>query len=148
MPWILFLFLLLTQCATPPPEKPVEPAVEKPSVDRNKIKAAIGSHVKYLSYCYRKALTSEGGAQLKGKVVVNFVVGPDGKATQPKVLEDQSTLKNETLNQCLFAGLTSWDFPVHPEGEKLDILYPFVFSDKPPAGMQKKMDQFENLRNH
>ncbi len=148
MRWILPILFLLAQCTTPVKEAPPAPEPAPPSVDRNKIRAAIGAHRKYLSYCYRKALTSENGAKLKGKVLVNFVVGPDGKATNPKMIPEKSTLKNKTLNKCLFAGITSWDFPVHPKGENLDISFPFQFSDLPPAGMQKKLDKFQNLRNN
>lgn len=80
--------------------------------------------------------------------MVQFQVGPDGRAVQPQVIEEKTTLHNENLNQCLFAGITSWDFPVSPDGGKMDIRFPFVFSDAPPAGMQNKMDKFEKLRTH
>ena len=89
----------------------------------------------------------KGNAQLKGTVMVHFTVGPDGRAKDPKMVEEKSSLKNKDLNDCLFAGITSWDFPVHPEGIDLDIKYPFQFRDTPPAGMQKTLDKFENLRN-
>lgn len=144
----LVLLLLLVQCttpektdSTPPPEK-----VES-KVDRTEIRKTIASHKKYMSHCYGKALVSKNGAKLAGTVFVHFKIGPDGKALNPKMIPEKSTLQNESLNQCLFAGITSWDFPVHPDGLDLDIRYPFQFSELPPTGMQKTMDNFENLRN-
>jgi hypothetical protein len=150
MPLILAFILLLTGCATsapqregalPPPQDRISPETRK------QIRQAIVSHHKYMAYCYRQALTSQGGAHLKGKTVVHFVVGPDGKARNPKVVPEESSLQSPRLTECLFEGITSWDFPVHPKGEDMDIIFPFAFSERPPAGMQKKLDQFENLRS-
>ncbi len=145
MRWILPLsFLLLAHC-TSAPQPSAEPEVSK--MDRSKIQKTIASHRKYLSHCYGKAIMKKEAAKLEGTVFVQFKVGPDGKAFQPQFIPERSTLKDDQLNNCLFAGLTSWDFPVHPEGLELDIRYPFQFKATAPAGMQKKLDQFKNLRS-
>ena len=128
------------------PEKPEPPAASK--VDRKAIIKTITSHKKYMSHCYGQTLTKKGNATLKGVVYISFEVGPDGAAKNPKMIEEKSTLKSEELNNCLFAGITSWDFPVHSEGEPLEIQYPFRFKDTPPANMQKKLNQFEKLRRN
>ncbi len=147
MPLLLLAFLILTHCShTEKVESPKTETLEP--VERKKIIKTIQSHRRYLSNCYGQALMGQGSAKLKGTVMVEFSIGPDGKAFSPKVVEEKSTLQNSTLNQCLFAGITSWDFPVHPKGMDLAIRYPFKFRDKPPAGMQKKMDQFEKMRRH
>lgn len=144
----IVLFLLFAQCATPQKQETAEkPAPADPGIDRNEIRKSLATHKKYLSDCYSKSLVTKKGAKLKGTVMIKFLVGPDGRATKPEVIDEKTTLKNQVLNQCLFAGITSWDFPVHPEGKEMDIRFPFHFSDRPPAGMQKKLDKFENLRN-
>ncbi len=144
---LIVLLLGLVQCATqsefPSKEKKVP---EKVSIDRSKIKKTIASHRGYMSQCYGKALLGKGSANLSGTLFVSFTIGPDGKATAPRVIPEKSSIQNDVLAQCLFAGITSWDFPVHPEGLDMDIRYPFVFSDRPPTGMQKTMDKFEKLR--
>ena len=147
---IHFLFFsALTHCSSAQKvedQKPEPSPVSK--VDRKAIIKTITSHKKYLSHCYGKTLTKKGNAALKGVVYISFEVGPDGAAKNPKMIDEKSSLKNEDLNKCLFAGITSWDFPVHPEGEPLEIRYPFRFRDTPPANMQNKLNQFEKLRRN
>lgn len=147
---IIILFLGLTQCVmhskyNDKNEKPPQSSQEA-AVDRAEIKKTISSHKGYMSRCYGQALMGKGSAKLTGTLFVGFTIGPDGKATAPHVIPEKTTIKSETLEKCLFAGITSWDFPAHPEGIDMDIRYPFVFSDRPPAGMQKTMDKFQSLR--
>lgn len=143
MKLLILIPLILVGCMTP--EKPNTPAPTP--IDQTAISKTIASHKKYLSHCYGKAIMEKGGAHLTGTVLINFKVGPDGRAQQPRMIPEQSNLQNKNLNHCLFAGITSWDFPVHPEGKELDISYPFHFKNPPPAGMQKTLDRFEKLRH-
>lgn len=148
MNWLPLLFILLTQCTTPKKTTPLPPPTPQATIEPAKIKATIHAHRRYLSDCYGQALIKHPQKNATGTVFVEFKIGPDGKAFQPQVIASQSTLHLENLNQCLFAGIQSWDFPVHPNGEELTIKYPFQFNARPAAGMQKKLDQFERLRNH
>lgn len=145
---ILVLALLLASCSSSTIKQSTasNAQIKQTKVDRKKISSTIFRHRSYLSQCYGKALTNRGNAKLKGVIFVQFSIGPDGKAISPEVIAEKSTLKNDELNKCLFAGLTSWDFPVHPEGEPLFVRYPFRFHDAPPKNMQNKLDQFQNLK--
>lgn len=120
----------------------------KPTVtmDAKAVQQTISTHHRYLKHCYGQLIAKPGKTDLNGKVVVQFKIGPDGKALEPKMVEELSTLKEMSLNQCLFEGLTTWDFPVHPEGEVVTINYPFAFQSRPPANMQQKLDRFEQIR--
>jgi len=146
MRWFSLLFFLATTQCTTPEKTSAKKESTAVKVDRTEIKKTIHSHRKYLSHCYGKILTRKGKEKLKGRVFVNFKIGPDGKAFEPKMVKERSTIQDPQLNKCLFAGLTSWDFPVHAEGEIIEVKYPFRFHGGPPADMQKKMDKFEKLR--
>lgn len=147
MRWLLFALLLLTQChTTPPPQKTSDGKNEKAL--RLKVANTIHSHRRYLSQCYGSTLMQRGKAETKGNVFVSFKIGPDGHAFSPVVVPEKSSLQNEKLNQCLFAGLASWDFPVDPARENMEVNFSFQFHDTPPAGMQNKLDKFQNLRRH
>lgn len=149
--FLLTLMIIgLAHCSsTPEPQSAKEaPAALVSKVDRKAIIQTIAGHKKYLSHCYGQTLTKKGNARLKGVVMVSFEIGPDGKARQPQVVPEKTSLINPSLNECLFAGLTSWDFPVHPKGEPVVVRYPFRFRDNPPGNMQNKLDQFEKLRKN
>lgn len=147
---LIILFLLLSQCTTAEKKtsttSSAQPAQSRQKFDQTKIRQAVASHKKYLSNCYGQALMEKKSAKLAGAVLIRFTIGPDGRATSPAVVPEKSSIDNKTLNQCLFAGITSWDFPVHPDGLDLDTQYLFQFSDKPPARMQKTLDKFEKFR--
>ncbi len=149
MRYLLFIVLFIG-CTTSHNKTETPPAVEetaKPQVDRKEISKAIQSHRKYMSYCYGKTISQKGNAKIKGLTYVEFQIGPDGRGKNPKMLPEKSTLQNPNLNECLFAGITSWDFPVAPDGQEVTVIYPFRFNDQPPTNMQKKLDQFQNIRD-
>lgn len=141
---LIWIFaLILCSCQTP---QQVADQKSSSKMDSKGVRKTILSHRKYIGNCYGKTLTQKGSEHLKGAVMVNFVIGPDGKAHSARIIEEQSTIKSKALNDCLLAGLTSWDFPVHPDGKDVTINYPFVFRANPPANMQQKLDQFQKLR--
>ena len=65
----------------------------------------------------------KGHARIKGLIYVEFNIGPDGRAKNPKMVPEKSSLKNSALNACLFEGITSWDFPVDPTGKEITVIY-------------------------
>jgi len=138
----LFLFVL-SACVSTQQEAD---AVATKKVDRGGIRKSITAHNRYIRDCYGKTLLTRGNEQLKGKVMMNFEIGPDGRAHNPQVDPNKSTIHDKNLNQCLIKGLKSWDFPVHPDGKNITVNYPIRFNARPPKNMQKKMDHFENLR--
>ena len=146
---LVFLSFLWVQCSLHPiEEKENDPSLRSGrQVDKKGISQTIRSHHKYIRQCYGQILTKKGNEKSKGQVMLHFKIGPDGKAFETNTIPEKSSLKNDSLNQCLFAGLQSWDFPVHPDGEEVEVKYPLRFDDRPPADMQKKLNQFEKLRN-
>lgn len=149
MRFLALLILLIGCSSSPEVEKTQETASKKetPKIDRTAISQTIQKHRKYMSHCYGKTMTKKGYARIKGLTYVEFSIGPDGRAKNPKMVPEKSTLKNPALNECLFEGITSWDFPVDPSGQEITVIYPFRFNAQPPRNMQKKLDMFENLRS-
>ncbi len=149
MRFLALLILLIGCTSTPEPQQTEgkQAHAEAPKVDRKAISKTIQKHRKYMSHCYGKTITKKGNARIKGLTYVEFSIGPDGRAKNPKMVPEKSSLKNPALNACLFEGITSWDFPVDPTGKEITVIYPFRFNAKPPRNMQKKLDMFENLRS-
>jgi hypothetical protein len=147
MKHILLLFSLLAflACSTPPQTDMSDPEVLE-QVDREGINKTMYRHRKHVSNCYGQALLEKGQENLKGKIMMQFRIGLDGKAKDIEALKEESTIDNNSLNDCIISGLKSWDFPVHPQGKVITIKYPLVFSDAPPASMQQKLDQFEKVK--
>jgi TonB family protein len=143
---LIILSLLITQCTLAVKEDPPAPDFENTKQERLKISQTMASHQKYIRHCYGQALEKQQGGSLQGKLMVFFDVGPDGRASDVRVVPERSAINNPTLNRCLISGIQSWDFPVHPQGERMEVYYPFFFTDRPPAGMQKRMDRFQKLK--
>ena len=120
-------------------------AVARPPVGLTRSQS-VSLHSHEISDCYGRALTEKGSEHLKGKLVVNFNIDETGKSKDYQVVPRETTLNNQKLNNCLFAKMDNWSFPVHPDRVAVNVTYPFVFRANPPANMQKKMDQFEKLR--
>ncbi|MEM7646906.1 MAG: AgmX/PglI C-terminal domain-containing protein [Pseudomonadota bacterium] len=142
MRWLPFLFLL-TFCTSTPEEMDQE-ATEQ--VDRKGIRKTMLAHRKYIGNCYGKTLVIPGNEDLKGTMTVQFNIGPDGRAREAKVVPERSSLQNPDLSRCLIKGLSSWDFPSHPQGIEVSVFYPFIFRANPPPNMQKKLDLYEKLK--
>lgn len=152
---LLPLCLLTLSCATTPPEPaPVSKPVEiKNGVDRDGIRQTFSKHENYIRSCYKKTLSEKPQEKLSGIVVLQFDIDPSGQAKTAKILDkkiptsrNRTTLHDPKLHSCLLAGVHSWDWPVDPEGRTINVIYPLKFSDKPPANMQKKLDQFQKIR--
>jgi MORN repeat protein len=76
-----------------------------------------------LRLCYEAELPAN--PQLKGKLRVDFEIGPSG-AVQNQRLEE-STLKNAKVEQCVLKNLAKVEFPRPPDGEAIPVSFPFVF---------------------
>lgn len=76
-----------------------------------------------ITYCYEKELARN--PELQGKVTMNWRIGLDGKVV--KVLVENSTLNNKTVEGCMSRQIERWTFP-KPEGGMCQIKFPFVFN--------------------
>lgn len=83
----------------------------------------VSSRQRAVQYCYEKELARN--PELKGKVIVNWRIGLNGKVMKSWV--SSSTLKNGTVESCMTRSIQRWTF-TKPDGGICEIKFPFVFS--------------------
>ena len=75
--------------------------------------------------CYQQGL-NEVGPSLSGRVVVKFVIAPDGSIASADLAED--SLQDEPVTDCILDRIEELEFP-EPEGGGIVVVrYPFDFS--------------------
>ncbi|MEZ4379914.1 MAG: AgmX/PglI C-terminal domain-containing protein [Nannocystaceae bacterium] len=72
--------------------------------------------------CYSQA--SAENAELAGQIVVNFTVAGDG-SVESAVIDESSSLNDETLNTCLQGKFSGWTFAKPASGEATVLVFPF-----------------------
>jgi outer membrane biosynthesis protein TonB len=72
--------------------------------------------------CYSEA--SAENAELAGQVVVNFTIGADG-SVESAVIDESSSLNDETMNTCLQGKFSGWTFAKPASGEATVLVFPF-----------------------
>ncbi|MCY1016063.1 AgmX/PglI C-terminal domain-containing protein [Pyxidicoccus sp. MSG2] len=102
------------------------PDVESSDVDRAALARYVRSRLKSIQSCYEKEL--KRNPNLKGKVVVRFVIKPSGRAGEVEI--EENTLGSESVGSCIRTTIRNWSFPFKPDSDTA-VSYPFVFS---PAG--------------
>lgn len=102
------------------------PDVESSDVDRAALARYVRSRLKSIQTCYEKEL--KRNPNLKGKVVVRFVIKPSGRAGEVEI--EENTLGSEAVGSCIRTTIRNWAFPFKPDSDT-PVSYPFVFS---PAG--------------
>ena len=73
--------------------------------------------------CYEKELRKNPA--LSGKVVVQFLITPKGRASEVGLMED--LIGNEAVGSCIKAILRSWVFPFKPS-QSVQVFHSFAFS--------------------
>jgi hypothetical protein len=86
------------------------------------IQKVIKCNRKSVDRCY--AMAKRLDRQLKGKVVVNFMVAPDGSVARP--VAQESTLGPSPVPNCVLDALLKMKFPSHDE-PATEVIYPFYF---------------------
>ncbi|MFH1810772.1 MAG: VIT domain-containing protein [Pseudomonadota bacterium] len=97
------------------------------SLDKEVIRRVIQDKLAQVKACYQRELARE--PELAGRVVLEFVVGEDGKVQSARVVE--TTLNSAAVEICLTKKATAWRFPAVKGGGTVIVRYPFMF--KPPA---------------
>lgn len=92
------------------------------TLDKTQIRAVVRAHITEIRGCYNEALARDPGA--KGKVVLDFTIGTEGKVTRSAV--ESSDLADAQMTECLRVAVGGWSFP-RPVGGALQVNYPFVF---------------------
>lgn len=96
---------------------------ESSSVDRDGVNRYVRMRIKSIQGCYEKELKRNPG--LKGKVVVRFVINPDGRVSEISI--ETNSMGDEAVAACIVNVIRSWKFPFHPP-DAAAVSFPFVFS--------------------
>ena len=91
-------------------------------LDKSIIRRIVRAHIGSIRECYNQGL--DDNPQLAGKVVISFVVGPDGKVSQSSVAEG-TDFEDDKSALCMADAAKDWVFPRPKDGEKVIITYPF-----------------------
>jgi hypothetical protein len=92
----------------------------------DRVAKVVKANARAIRECYRSELARDpklGG----GKVVVKFVIAPDGKVTSSAV--ESTTLSSRPVKDCIIAQVRRWKFPaVDGETKPTTVRFPFNFS--------------------
>jgi outer membrane biosynthesis protein TonB len=94
------------------------------SVTATQIKRVISQNQAQVTACYERELKKNPG--LRGKVVVGFVIGGDGRVRPPRIV--RNTTRNRAMLPCIKRAVRTWRFP-KAEGPA-DVEYPFAFKPR------------------
>lgn len=111
---------LLGACSTA--EKQVE---EK--LNGETIATTIKGHLEEIKTCFGPA--AKANPKLEGLVRTSFVIGSDGKVMEAEIIE--STLNHKETEICIAKAVESWKFPEPPQGQTVEVKYPFLLRVKP-----------------
>jgi hypothetical protein len=106
--------LFFSSCATPK------------KVDREEIRSVFKAHMREIRDCYEQRLKEK--TDLEGKLVIEFDIMPGGKVDSPHFVEESSTLKDAPMRECFLSKVVTWDFPEPPNGQIVQVAYPYHFS--------------------
>jgi hypothetical protein len=65
---------------------------------------------------------------LKGDVVIHFVLDPEGKVKSAELNQERSTLKSPAVSSCVIGVIKSIPFPKSSRGMETSTNYPFNFT--------------------
>lgn len=120
--------------AEPPPEAPPPPGIESEGGQtRGRLpKAAINQGVQQampaIEACYLKGAQRKPG--LRGRVLVNFVIAPDGSVPYAASLEQGTDFPDNTVIDCVLRAFQALRFP-EPAGGRVVATYPLVLEPAP-----------------
>lgn len=88
-----------------------------------RIHAAARSRKSEVRTCYADAVAED--SSLQGKVVVKFMLEPNGDVLAPVV--DESTLGNEDVATCVVETMTGWNLTKPESGKRTLVKHPYFF---------------------
>ncbi len=97
-------------------------ATVKGALDKDIIRRVVRAHINEVRYCYNQGLARD--PNLKGRVAVQFTIGPTGKV--PVAVVAQTSLKDRNVANCVAKAVKRWKFPKPPGGGNAVVTYPFV----------------------
>ncbi len=100
-----------------------EADADEPGLAKEQIAATVKKHLAEMRFCYEQALTKN--PTLEGKVVLRWVIKPNGTVANVSVKED--TLKDAGAVKCMSARPAKWQFPKPSTKGEVVVSYPFSF---------------------
>ena len=94
------------------------------ALDKDIIRRIVRAHINEVRYCYNKGLVKD--PKLKGRAVVAFTIGADGKVATSKI--DQTDLPDPDVPKCIAKAVKRWKFPRPQGGGNVVVKYPFVLT--------------------
>jgi hypothetical protein len=80
-----------------------------------------------IKYCDELELMRTPG--LEGKLVMQWVIGPDGRVRSAKSRTQGTTLANAALTRCIVNKIRSWVFDKPRGGGVVVVNWPFLFKE-------------------
>jgi len=99
----------------------------KGNLDKAVVERVVRRHRAQIKYCYELELMRTPG--LEGKLVMQWVIGPDGKVRSAKSRAEGTTLANPALTRCIINKIRSWVFPTPKGGGVVVVNWPFLFKE-------------------
>ncbi len=96
----------------------------KGALDKDIIRRIVRAHINEVRHCYNQGLVKD--PNLKGRVAVQFTIGPTGKV--PVAVVAQSSLKDKNVANCVAKAVKRWKFPKPQGGGNVVVTYPFVLA--------------------
>jgi len=93
------------------------------TLDSGSIARVVKNKMKAIQGCYEKEL--KRNPSLKGKIVVEFTIGEDGRIEEALTVDN--TMRNKTVASCIERVLKRARFP-KPDGGSVTVEFPFIFS--------------------
>jgi hypothetical protein len=93
-------------------------------LDRDLVRRVVRSHINEVMHCYNLGLVRHAG--LRGEVVLEFAIGPDG-AVKSSALRSTSLrgTHGKNVGACMVKSVLRWKFPKPAGGATVDVVYPF-----------------------
>lgn len=92
-------------------------------LDREVIAQYIKTQLGQILYCYERQLSAS--PELYGKIAVKFTIAGTG-SVETQAIND-TTLKNNNVENCILNKIAKWKFPEPRGGTKVLVTYPFLF---------------------
>lgn len=93
------------------------------SVSKSSIARVFRRNTSRIRYCYEKSLKSL--PKLSGKLVVEVVIGPNGRVREARAKEN--TLEDATTVRCILRMVKRMRFPKPAGGGEVKVSFPFIF---------------------
>lgn len=107
------------QAEEPPPAVRTPKAEVIGALDKDIVRRIVRAHIDEVRYCYNEGLKLD--PELAGRVVVDFVVGSEGKVTRSTAKSDM----DGEVPECIAKAVGRWMFPLPGDDQDVHISYPF-----------------------